>query len=94
MLVDGEPSARDVFLAALPESVAVVTPQDRAPRRPPRGPRRRAARLCAALAGQGVVVDARPPDLLRFGFSPLFVSDDDAVRAADALAALLGAARA
>ncbi|MFI6345113.1 kynureninase [Streptomyces sp. NPDC050560] len=37
----------------------------------------------------GVVGDHRPPDVLRFGFAPLYVSFADAERAAGALAAVL-----
>lgn len=48
-----------------------------------------ASRLVVDLAGKGVIVDHRPPDLLRFGFSPLFNSYSDAWEAATALSLLL-----
>jgi kynureninase len=80
----------DAFLEALPRGVAVVTPRahDRrgghvAVRVPD------ADGLCAALARRGVVVDARPPDLLRFGFAAPYVTLDDARTAARELVALL-----
>jgi kynureninase len=47
------------------------------------------AGLVAALAARGVVVDHRPPSLLRFGFAPLYVSYRDALRAAQVLAEVL-----
>ncbi len=46
-----------------------------------------AAKVSGALAGQGVIGDVRPPDLLRFGLSPLYVSFADVGRAVEALAA-------
>jgi kynureninase len=80
----------DAFLSGLPDAVDVVTPHqhDRrgghvAVRVPDAGG------LCAALARRGVVVDARPPDLLRFGFAAPYVTLDDAATAARELAALL-----
>lgn len=48
-----------------------------------------ASRLVIDLAGRGVIVDHRPPDLLRFGFSPLFNSYSDAWEAATALSLIL-----
>ena len=75
------------FLDALAPGTDVVTPRDR-PRRGGHVAVRvdDAAARCAELGALGVVVDARPPDLLRFGFSPLYVAEDDATAAADALA--------
>ena len=69
----------DAFLEALPAGVDVVTPREHARRgghvavRVPDAEGR-----CAALARRGVVVDARPPDLLRFGFAAPYVTLDDA----------------
>jgi kynureninase len=80
----------DAFLEALPAGVDVVTPREHARRgghvavRVPD-----AEGLCAALARRGVVVDARPPDLLRFGFAAPYVMLDDARVAARELTALL-----
>jgi kynureninase len=48
-----------------------------------------AGALVEALAGLGVLVDHRPPSLLRFGFAPLYVSFADALRAAQTLRDLL-----
>ena len=39
-----------------------------------------AADLCRALAAQGVIVDFRPPDIIRVGLSPLSTSYADAER--------------
>jgi kynureninase len=48
-----------------------------------------ASRLVKEMAGRGVIVDHRPPDLLRIGFSPLFNSYSDAWEAAAALSLIL-----
>ena len=48
-----------------------------------------ASKLVVELAGRGVIVDHRPPDLVRFGFSPLFNSYSDAWEAATALSQIL-----
>jgi kynureninase len=42
-----------------------------------------------ALIARGVVGDFRAPDLMRFGFTPLYTSFDETWRAADALAQIL-----
>jgi kynureninase len=46
--------------------------------------------LMLALRERGVVGDARPPDLLRFGFGPLYTRFTDAWDAVDALVEVLG----
>ncbi|WP_433664238.1 aminotransferase class V-fold PLP-dependent enzyme [Nocardia sp. CA-128927] len=38
-----------------------------------------------ALADSGVLVDARPPDLIRFAFAPLYVTHEQVANAVDAL---------
>ena len=42
-----------------------------------------------ALIAAGVIGDFRAPDLLRFGFAPLYNDLDDVGRAVDALARIL-----
>ena len=80
----------DAFLSALPDGVDVVTPREHEHRGGHIAVRvADADGLCAALARRGVVADARPPDLLRFGFAAPYVTLDDARTAARELAALL-----
>ncbi|GAA4931730.1 kynureninase [Actinomycetospora succinea] len=80
----------DAFLEALPDAADVVTPRAHERRGGHVAVRVRDAEgLCAALARRGVVVDARPPDLLRFGFAAPYVTVDDARTAARELAGLV-----
>ncbi|WP_405162960.1 aminotransferase class V-fold PLP-dependent enzyme [Nocardia sp. NBC_01499] len=44
-----------------------------------------AEKVESALADSGVHVDARPPDLIRFAFAPLYVTREQVSRAVDAL---------
>jgi len=74
----------------LPEPFSCVTP--RAPER--RGSQislrhREAWGVSQALIERGVIVDFRAPDIVRFGFAPLYNRFDDARRAAADLAAIL-----
>ena len=48
-----------------------------------------AERVMAELVARGVVGDHRPPDLLRFGFTPLYTRFTDALRAAEILGEVL-----
>ena len=50
----------------------------------------RAAEIHEALVERGVIGDVRPPDLLRFGLSPLSVSYGDVRRAVQALEEVMG----
>jgi kynureninase len=45
--------------------------------------------ISRALKDRGVIVDFRPPDILRFGFSPLTLSYGEVAGAAEALAAVI-----
>jgi kynureninase len=81
----------DAFLAALPDGVDVVTPREHGRRGGHLAVRVDDAEArCAQLAQRGVVADARPPDLLRFGFAAPYVSREDAVTAARVLGEVLG----
>ncbi|HEU4809669.1 MAG TPA: kynureninase, partial [Sphingomicrobium sp.] len=42
-----------------------------------------------ALIARGIVGDFRAPDLMRFGFTPLYTTFEESWRAADALADIL-----
>ena len=65
----------------------------------PRDPMRRGSQLSfahregyavmQALIANGVVGDFRAPDLIRFGFAPLYNSEEEVVRAAEILAGIL-----
>lgn len=46
---------------------------------------KQAYEICQALIGRGVIADFRAPDILRIGFSPLFLSFSDVQKAADIL---------
>jgi kynureninase len=65
----------------------------------PRDPAARGSHVCfahsqgyavmQALIARGVIGDFRPPDLMRFGFAPLYNSFEDAWRAAETLGTIL-----
>lgn len=89
-------SLTDTFISLVDQrcgdSVEVVTPRD---------PERRGAQvslrhphadaLTRALTARGVIGDHRPPDLVRFGFAPLYVRHVDVWDAVDVLVELLEA---
>ncbi|PCG13961.1 MULTISPECIES: kynureninase [Sphingomonas] len=45
--------------------------------------------VMAALIDRGVIGDVRAPDILRFGFTPLYLSEQEVVRAAGVLATIM-----
>ncbi|EYD71262.1 kynureninase [Limimaricola hongkongensis] len=75
--------------AACPE-LELATPREHAQRgsqvsfRHPQG-----YAVMQALIAQGVIGDFRAPDILRFGITPLYLSEGDIDRAVDVLAAIL-----
>ena len=70
--------------------VEVVTPREHVRRGSQVALRMPEARaVCATLVARGVIGDFRAPDLLRLGFTPLYVSADDVDRAMAVLADVL-----
>ncbi|GLY47907.1 kynureninase [Lentzea sp. NBRC 102530] len=65
----------------------VITPEQRGNQISVRSPQAKA--VMDELISRGVIGDHRPPDILRFGFAPLYVTDDDAIRAAETLAEIV-----
>jgi kynureninase len=65
-------------------NLEVITPENRGNQISVRCPGARA--VMDELIARGVIGDHRPPDVLRFGFAPLYVTDEDAIRAAEVLA--------
>jgi kynureninase len=51
---------------------------------------RQAKRIAAALEKERVVASSRPPDILRFGISPLYHAEDDVIALAGRLKKVLG----
>ena len=43
-----------------------------------------------ALIDRGVIGDFRPPDIMRFGFTPLYLGREDVLRAADIIEEVIG----
>jgi kynureninase len=76
--------------ATLGDEVEVVTPREPAARGAQVSLRHpEAAAVMSALISRGVIGDHRPPDLLRFGFSPLVVGAVDVHDAVEVLAEVL-----
>jgi kynureninase len=65
----------------------VITPENRGNQISVRCPDAKA--VMDELIARGVIGDHRPPDVLRFGFAPLYVTDEDAVKAAEVLAEIV-----
>ncbi|MGI8868303.1 MAG: kynureninase [Mycobacteriales bacterium] len=88
-------SLTDYFLrcvdALLPrDAVSVITPRHSARRGGQISLRcSNAEEIMSRLIGAGVIGDFRPPDLLRFGFAPLYTGHADALAAVDGLASVL-----
>jgi kynureninase len=82
----------EAFDALLPSGPAeIVTPRDPALRAGQVSVRHAdAAGLVATLAERGIITDYRRPDIVRFGFSPLYIRHVDAVEAARTLASIVG----
>ena len=87
---------QDIFIekveAACP-ALTLATPRDPAQRgsqvsfRHPQG-----YAIMQALIADGVIGDFRAPDILRFGFTPLYLSPEDVTRAADTLCDIMATA--
>jgi kynureninase len=45
--------------------------------------------IMQALIAEGVIGDFRAPDILRFGFTPLYIDEDDVARAVNVLAKIM-----
>jgi kynureninase len=45
--------------------------------------------IMQALIAEGVIGDFRAPDILRFGFTPLYIDEDDVARAVSVLAKIM-----
>ncbi|WP_214317651.1 kynureninase [Nonomuraea sediminis] len=73
------------------DRLELVTPRDPSVRGSQVSYRHPAApALVEALGERGVIADARRPDILRFGFAPLYVTYADVWRAAETLATVAG----
>jgi kynureninase len=82
----------DLFLRLVDERVGLASPTPH--RAADRGSQvslchPRAPEVMAALVRRGVIGDVRPPDVLRFGFAPLYVRYVDVWDAVDALAGVV-----
>lgn len=84
----------DRFIAGIEarcgDSFEIITPRDHKQRGSQVSLRHpQAYALIQALIAQGVVGDMRAPDVLRFGFTPLYIGEAEVDRAIDAIAGLI-----
>lgn len=49
--------------------------------------------IMQALIAEGIIGDFRAPDILRFGFTPLYINNKDVAKAVDTLASIMGEKR-
>ncbi len=81
---------RDLILARCADHVEVVGPDEPTARGAQVSLRHpQAGAISQALIDRGVIGDHRPPDLVRFGFAPLYISHVDVHDAVDRLAEVL-----
>ena len=85
----------DYFLSELnkhsaTKPISVITPRDRSSRGSQVSLKLdHAFAISQALISQGIIVDFREPDIVRFGFSPLYTQFEDCHRAVSTLADIL-----
>src|SRR5690606_34105814 len=76
--------------AACGDRVTLITPRDHASRGSQVSLRHpQAYAIIQALTAEGVIGDMRAPDVLRFGFAPLYIGEAEVDRAIAVLAGLL-----
>ena len=81
---------RDPSKAKLPPGVEVVTPRAHARRGSQVALRMsQAYEVCHALTERGVIGDFRAPDMMRFGFTPLYIGEAEVRAAVEIIADVL-----
>ena len=80
----------DAVLAACGDHLTLITPRDHHMRGSQVSLRHpQAYAVMQALIAEGIIGDMRAPDVLRFGFAPLYIGEAEVDHAADRLAGLL-----